>query len=394
MLKLLRNLAASLAVGTAIAAVLLVGFELALRFLPAGQSYFIVEGGEVRRAIRLPLYPPDRKLSWKPDRETLDARTEGLESRDYVIETDGDGFIEPGRIHENAEITVAFLGGSTTENFLMPADARFPHLAGRRLEACTGRSVNTINAGRSGITSMHSLNIFLNTVVPARPDIAVMMHNINDYAMLHHEGSYWNDHPDRSLLTTFPTVPGAPRSKFDRLANLLLPRTANFIAHRFRDAPPATTDPQAPRWATPKPIETGRILRDFASSLESFIHAARAWNVRPVLMTMPDRWPDSLDTASKTIHEFIDRKVFAIDDYETFTAGFDAMNRTIRDTAARLDVPVIDLAAAIPPLPALMFDAVHFNEAGSRMAADVIGQTVCESDTLLNAMKALETTQE
>ncbi|MBO6784973.1 MAG: SGNH/GDSL hydrolase family protein, partial [Alphaproteobacteria bacterium] len=377
MLKLLQNLTASLAVGIAIAAVLLVGFELALKYVPAGQGYFLAEGGSERRAIRLPLFPPHARYVSRPPAEYLNARTEGLDARDYVIETDADGFIEPGRIHADADITVAFLGGSTTENFLVPADARFPHLAGRKLEACSGRTVNTINAGRSGITSMHSLNIFLNTVVPARPAIAVMMHNINDYAMLHHEGSYWNDHPGRSLLTTFSTVPDAREPKFVRLANLLLPRTANFVAHRFRGAAPAATDPQAARWATPKPIEAGRITRDFAKSLETFVHAARAWGVQPVLMTMPDRWPATLADASKTIHDFIDRKVFAIDDYGTFTAGFDAMNDTVRATAARLGVPLIDLATAIPPSPDLMFDAVHFNEAGSVLAADVVGQELC-----------------
>ena len=77
-------------------------------------------------------------------------------------------------------------------------------------------------------------------------------------------------------------------------------------------------------------------------------------------------------------HDFINRKVFAIDDYSVFTDGFDRMNDTVRQTAAKFDVPVIELASAIPPSVDFMFDAIHFNEAGSRMAAGVIAEELCD----------------
>ncbi len=93
---------------------------------------------------------------------------------------------------------------------------------------------------------------------------------------------------------------------------------------------------------------------------------------------MPSRWPASLENAPPIFQEFMQRKVFGVDDYPAFTAGFDAMNETIRATAARFDVPVIDLAAAIPSSVELMYDPIHFNEAGSRMAADVIAKALCE----------------
>jgi len=123
-MKLLNNLLTSLLVGTGIALALLAAFELALKVVPAGQGYFLSEGGEVQRAIRLPLFPPHTQYVSRPPREYLEARTEGLEARDYVVETDADGFIKPGRIHKNPDLTIAFLGGSTTENFLVPAEAR------------------------------------------------------------------------------------------------------------------------------------------------------------------------------------------------------------------------------------------------------------------------------
>jgi lysophospholipase L1-like esterase len=375
-MKTIRNFPVGLTIAIAIAVTLIVTFELALRFVPAGQGYYLVDGGTEQRAIRLPLLAPNARLTFKPPREYLDARTEGLPSREYVVETDTDGFIKPGRLHADPDITIAFLGGSTTENFLVPAEARFPHLAGQQIAACTNQRVNTINAGRSGITSMHSLNIFLNTIVPLRPDFAVMMHNINDYAMLHHEGSYWNDHPGRSLLSTFSTRPSEPVGRFARLANLLVPRTVNFLRARVTPTAPPT-DPHAARWGTPKPIDVDRITENFARSLETFIHAARSWDIDPILMTMPDRWPEDFSKESDKFDEFISRKVFAIDDYSVFKNGFNTMNETVRRTAERFEVPVIDLASEIGRSPLFMFDPIHFNEARSRKAAEVISTTMC-----------------
>lgn len=371
------NFVTGFAVAFVIAGILVVGVEMALRFVPAGQGYALADEGSESRAIRLPLLPPNARYTFKPPREYLRAHTEGLPARDYVIETDAGGFIMPGRIHAEPDITIAFLGGSTTENFLVPATARFPHLAGQAIEACTDQRVNTINAGRSGITSMHSLNILVNTIVPLQPNIAVMMHNINDYAILHHEGSYWNDHPERSLLTTFSTYPDAPPHRLLRLANLLIPRTTNFLSH-LGHADPPPSDPQAARWSTPKPIETDRVTAEFARSLETFVQTARSWNIQPVLMTMPDRWPENLAEAPHSFQNFIDQKVFAIDDYRVFRAGFDRMNDITRQTAARFEVPLIDLAARIPSSPDLMFDPIHFNEAGSRMAAGSIAEGLCK----------------
>lgn len=364
------------------AAILVLGIELALRFVPAGQGYFLVDEGTPQgneeRAIRLPLFPPESRYIFRPSSEYIEARTDGLEVREYVTEIDARGFIKPGRIHASPELTIAFLGGSTTENFLVPAQVRFPHLAGQQIAACTSQRVNTINAGRSGITSMHSLNIFLNTVVPLKPDVVVMMHNINDYAVLHHEGSYWNDHPDLSLLTTITNGPSERSNPLNRLANFVFPRTANFVRHHIGRTPDTEHAERPPRWSEAKPIRIERVRAPFARALETFVQTARAWEVQPVLMTMPDRWPESLEAATGSFNTLVRDKLFGILDYAEFTRGFDAMNVTIRETAERLNVPVIDLAEAIPPSPELMFDAIHFNEAGSRMAAGVIAERMRE----------------
>lgn len=372
----LANALGGVSVALMIAIILIAVFEIALRYVPTARGYSLNTGETAERLIRLPLFAPNSRLVSKPSDDYIAARTDGLPSREYIIETDDLGFIQPGRTHTDPDVTVAFLGGSTTENFLMAADVRFHYLAGRDLESCGGITVNTLNAGRSGITSMHSLNIFLNAVVPLKPDFAVMMHNINDYAMLHHEGSYWNDHPGRSLVAKVPVSPPSQARTIEGFADFAIPRTTAWLRSLRHEAP--TADPQASRWGAPKPIDIDRITVDFARSLESFVRLARVWNIAPVLMTMPDRWPATLDdNTSGSIRDFIDRKVFAIDDYKSFVAGFERMNQTVRDVGNALNVPVIDLAAQIPGSREVMFDAVHFTDRGSRLAARVISERLC-----------------
>ena len=57
------------------------------------------------------------------------------------IAMDADGFMIPSKIHEDPDVTIVFLGGSTTESASMNENVRFPYLVGRSLEARLGRTV-------------------------------------------------------------------------------------------------------------------------------------------------------------------------------------------------------------------------------------------------------------
>ncbi len=114
---------------------------------------------------------------------------------------------------------------------------RFPYLAGRLLEQQTHLKVNSYNAGRSGNNSLHSLNILLNKVVNLKPDIVVMMHNINDLAILMYEKTYWNTNPSRSpiqeKLPTFKTVGQDLRQTFYLVRDLTFPNLSRDIEDIF-----------------------------------------------------------------------------------------------------------------------------------------------------------------
>jgi hypothetical protein len=136
-----------------------------------------------------PLY----KIDYNIPRPDLVRGTDGLIDKEYRMEIDDNGFIYPSKIHDHPDVTIVFLGGSTTQCTFVEEENRFPYFTGRLLEAATGK-VNSYNGGMSGSHSLHSINTLVNKVMPLDPDIVVLMHNINDLGILLYEGTYWNDH--------------------------------------------------------------------------------------------------------------------------------------------------------------------------------------------------------
>ena len=153
----------------------------------------------IKRSIKLREFNPLYRDVLVPSQEVL-RMSDGLVQQPYVLRVDRQGFIMPAKIHDQADLTIAFLGGSTTECTYVDEDNRFPYLVGRLLERRTRLKVNSYNAGRSGNNTLHCINVLLNKVVNLKPDIVVLMDNINDLAILMYEKTYWNTNPSRSPI--------------------------------------------------------------------------------------------------------------------------------------------------------------------------------------------------
>ncbi len=68
-------------------------------------------------------------------------------------EFDPDGFMRPSAVHSRPDITIIFLGGSTTACLAVDEEKRFPYLAGRLLERRTGLAVNAYNSAETSACS-------------------------------------------------------------------------------------------------------------------------------------------------------------------------------------------------------------------------------------------------
>ena len=338
---------------------------------------------------------PERHLvlrEWEPDTVFAFAPPEirrqhpgGPVHEAYELAVDSQGFIEPSLRHESPELEIVFLGGSTTECLYVTPESRFPHLAGRLLEERSGRRINAINAAKSGNNSLHSILLFLGKIAPRRPDFVVFMHNTNDLGLLARRGSYWTDDSDFRLVEqrertleslvkdlrdlAIPTVyrtirQGARQLSAVDLAGRALAATAG-AGEAATGLPPDKAEAAA-RWG-----------EDFKSALLSFVHLARSWGIRPVLMTQVQIGagsdPEGVDVGAYLAPEALERGGFTPEGFDSAHAYFNAI---VRHVALSEGVLLIDPLASGDWSRDELYDGLHFTDRGSERVAGLIADAL------------------
>ena len=241
-------------------------------------------------------------------------------------------------------------------------EKRFPVLVGRLL-GVNGTKINAINAGVSGNDSLHSVNIFLNKIMPLKPNIAVLMHNINDLTVLLHEGTYWNQNRYRSALVTEDrSIKSFIKSNFPNTYNLAYNLRIKLLGET-REFP--NSDSRKPS------IDSKNILKLFRANLNIFINIAKTKNITPVLMTQANRFIAKPDEIILNNLRPLKSLGMTYDEYRTL---YLSMNDTVRNVASENNVLLIDLANTVPQTKQYMTDPVHFNNAGSELAAKIIAK--------------------
>ncbi|RJR38552.1 MAG: SGNH/GDSL hydrolase family protein [Deltaproteobacteria bacterium] len=330
----------------------------------------------IARVIRLREVQPLFSGRFAPTADEM-RMSDTLVNKGYRVRTDADGLIEPSRIHGRADLSLVFLGGSTTACYYVDEEERFPYLSGRLLEQETGLKVNSYNSGVGGNFSIHSLDILLNKVMPMQPDLAVMMHNINDLTVLMFAKSYWDR--DFKKGNTSPIVVLKKRYLDFRLL------VEDYIPHFYNAS--KEFEKKVRRALRPKKaikqedelrdlrgkkivIDKDRLLQEFNMNLELFINMCRARKITPVLMTMANRLKDNPDPLIIQLTQGLEKDHGIT--YRQYKEIFDLFNEAIRRTAAANGVLAIDLARAVPQEREYIYDLVHFTNRGSQLAAAVI----------------------
>jgi hypothetical protein len=324
----------------------------------------------IQRYIKLREFNPLYRDILAPDQGAM-RMSDSLEQKPFVLRVDRQGFIMPSKIHEHPDLVLAFLGGSTTECTYVDERARFPYLAGRLIEQQTGLRVNSYNAGRSGNNTLHCINVLMNKVVNLKPDIVVLMENINDLAILMYEKTYWNTNPSRSPIIekkpNFKTVGKDLEQTFHLVRDLTFPHLSREVKKiwRFRRQPQG--DEFKELRGEKITIDQDLLVREFSLNLQTFINICRARDITPVLMTQPSRLTENPDPLiKKLLHDLETNQGIT---YTEFKGAFDRLNQTIRDLGAKNRLLVIDLAREIPPVKENICDVAHFNDRGSRLVA-------------------------
>ena len=323
-----------------------------------------------KRAIVLREFRPLLKEYNAPVKE--DEPYDTIEKKNYLLRVDENGFIMPSKKYSHPDLSLVFLGDSVTAELLVDEENRFPYLTGVYLEKEMGIKINSYNASRTANNTMNSLDILLNKIIPIKPDVAIMMHNNNDVAIMLYEKSYWNTNKTRRLI--FDVNEYIVSNFFKITRDKLIPnisRELRLAGARFRTLSrrrnqDKSTDEFAKTRHTKVNYNAGEMVEQFEMNLQTFITICKIRKITPVLMTMASRFTDNPDKA------IMDRfKTVAIS-YQEYKHLFDLFNDSIRRKAIENNVLLIDLATNMPQKKDYIYDVIHYNNNGSIKASGII----------------------
>jgi hypothetical protein len=118
------------------------------------------------------------------------------------------------------------------------------------------------------------------------------------------------------------------------------------------------------------------MVTEFRKNLLMFIGICRARDITPVLMTQASRFKENPDPVIFNHFDHLIEKRNLNLDYYGLKELHDLFNQTIREIGTDHDVFVIDLASQIPQEKEFIADAVHYNDTGSELAAEIISREV------------------
>jgi lysophospholipase L1-like esterase len=230
-----------------------------------------------------------------------------------------------------------------------------------------GHRYQVVNAGISGLNSELALNRLKSKVPALEPDVITIYIG-------------WND------LMKFDPLSQGTASRWSGVARFLDKlwlakglRKLIFYYVRPNVDPPATgPESRTGRFADFRPTIYERNLR-------AMIAEVRRQGARPLLMTLPtvvreDMTVQDLANAHVVFPYF--PSAYGVGDLLDLLGAY---NRTIREVAADLDVPLFDLAARfqqIDDVTPLFYDTMHTNSRGLQVIANLLSDAL-ERDGLL-----------
>ena len=333
------------------------------------------------RSIILREFDPGQRIYVAPSPLYLEG-TDSLEAKEYLLRIDNNGFIETGNIKESKssdeDLSILFLGGSTTETIYVEEHNRFPSIIERELTARLNINVAVKNGGVSGNNAMHSLLKLIAVGLEGKPDYAVLMHNINDASSLVKTGSYWIAPKSTALVQDNAEIRNQHNpEKFNPLIlardikNILFPNLYAYLKPRLFPGlgPLIAVDESEIIRKDQELIDPLKIKAEFRNALISFVELCRIWNVEPVLMTQFNRINENEPLFALAYKNDKSDKRMPMNKFVELYHDF---NEIIRTVAKDRNVLFVDLAKRVPASPEYIYDTVHLNDTGSIMVGNIL----------------------
>ncbi len=288
------------------------------------------------------------------------------------------------------EFRIACLGGSTTYTSAVEDYTKsFPDQLQRILRDRGLTQVRVINAGVPGWTSYEMLANYEFRLVETDPDLLLIYEGVNDMAarMVWPHRAYRADNSGSVISPAMPpAVPWYAQSDFVRTCLIAagvmespmalhevygrMAPTNEFWAYRSQDA--AGTFPKgrfekhplAEIFRTNPPVH-------FARNIEHLIVLAKSAGREVALLTFK---------ITPQTTSYLNRP--------EFYAAIAEQNLMLAEMGQRYAVPVYDFASVFPDEAQYYVDAVHVNEAGARLQAEIVARMLLDGGGLAGAVRA------
>jgi lysophospholipase L1-like esterase len=333
--------------------------------------------GKLYRSLNMREFGPNRTL-------VLDATTfpdnqdDTLDHQFYHIKTDNFGFIIGPDDVEDARPDIIFFGGSTTECAFIDDSLRFPYLVQKVLRKTVNQDIEVRNAGYGGNHTMHSVINLMGKGLLHKPKMVVLMHNSNDLSQLSKTGTYWKGPGNRALLNE--SFVSSTKSIAQRLSEFRNAALMFFIPNITKALYGLKRSTQAgDEWQGLRSqnfIGAEAIETQYRQSLSTFIGIAKANGIPVVLMTQFNR----INLNDKKVRDSYNKLKNPIS-YEDYVLYYTRFSDIIREIASEENIPLIDLDKAVPHQSRYLVDAVHLNNAGSRLVSEIV------ADSLISILK-------
>jgi len=271
------------------------------------------------------------------------------------------------------EIRILCLGGSTTagedvgEAETYPAQlqailrARFPDL-----------NLRVINAGVPSYDVPHSLLDYELRLNRFEPDIVTIYHAINDLFIYHAAGGPEiqpvHNYSGRRLEPWIQEADPGDEGWFLRHLVLSHSYVLRLLASTYRRL--------EPRAGMTSPNPGG--IATFAAYYRALVRQIRATGATPVAMTFAIAYPGTFDDAdAEKIRQSFG--TWITNGYMRPEVGkqvIDAENQATVELAGEEEVPVCDVASAVPPDREHFIDVCHLRAAGNQRIAETLARTL------------------
>ncbi len=242
---------------------------------------------------------------------------------------DSNGLFASGPKNQKNKTRIVILGDAQSCDLSLPSAYQLQNQLALKLDS----NYEILNAAFPGSDLIHATNKMINTIMPLRPQKAIINYNLSDLLRLKKDGNYWGKIiGDKKKLRAWTTN------------------------HKNQKQV--------------KPIADTLIINHFSKAYTNLIQLLKAWKVEPILMTQALNYDDTLALDVLLKHHDI-----AIGSEELIQLH-EEINQHIRELSRQNKVGLIDSDASFSRQLSSFKNHLLFNERGMEAYSQLIADSI------------------